>query len=277
MFKKVLIASAELAPFAYTSERGTIFSKIVPHLCNNFEISFIIPFHSVIGNFGNSIKETEISFQVPVSDKMEPVKIWTSKFPGSNCDVYFVESKFFRRDSLYGNGDQGYPDNAERFVYFSRAVCEFANRMNFDIIHCNEWHTALIPMYIKEVYQPKHKMNDIKTVITIQDLKEQGIFWVYDLHILNMGWEIFTPDKLEFYNQLNFLKGGIVYSDAVILKNDNMIKDINNPLEKEGLEGVFSCYLNKIKAIGCNGDIPISCLNAAEQYSTVYNEIFEKH
>lgn len=277
MSKKVLVASAELAPFAYSNEKESFFSKMIPNLCKNFDISFIIPFHSIIGNFGNSIKKTATSFYVPVSDKMEPVKIWSTKYPGTDCDVYFVENKFFRRDSLYGNGDQGYPDNAERFVYFSRAVCEFASKMNFDLIHCNEWHTALVPMYIKEVYHPQHKMNNIKTVITIQNLKDQGLFWVYDLHILNMGWEIFTPDKLEYYNQINFLKGGFVYSDAVILKNRNSIKDISSPMDKKGLEGILSCYVDKIKTIECDTDVPLSCINAAEKYSMVYNEIFNKN
>ena len=89
-------------------------------------------------------------------------------------------------------------------------------------------------------------MTDVKTALFIHDVRFQGRFWLYDLYILNLGWEVFSPEKLEFYNDINFLKGGIVYSDVLFAVNADYLTRICSDLEGCGLDGILRKYGSKL-------------------------------
>lgn len=272
---KVLIAVSELSPFASS---GELAQRAEDLLCNSsgvVDVECVMPLYSVIDENVYNLKPTGKGFQVPVADKLENAEIWEGIHPVCNVKVWFIASRYFERDGLYGNITGDYPDNSERFVFFSRAVLELANVISKpDIILSNDWQTALIPLYMTEVYQKNGLMKNVKTALFIHDIRFQGRFWLYDLYILNLGWEVFSPEKLEFYNDINFLKGGIVYSDAIIAMNEDYLQKICSQTEGCGLHGIINKYQDKIIPV-CEGCSALSKEKMKEGgYSERLKEIY---
>lgn len=256
---KVLIAASELQPFASSGALAETLSCLISSISGHVDIEYVMPLYSMIDESIYDIKPTGKGFQVPVADKIENAVVWVGRHPESGVKVWFIENRYFQRDGLYGNITGDYPDNSERFVFFSRAVLELANVISRpDIIHCNDWQTALIPLYMREVYQKNGQMKDVKTVLFIHDVRFQGRFWLYDLYILNLGWEVFSPEKLEFYNDINFLKGGIVYSDALFAVNVDYLTRICSDSEGCGLDGILRKYSAKLFPV-CESCRTFSC------------------
>lgn len=248
---KILIAASELEPFISTGKMAGRIRNISKAVGKEVEIEYIIPLYTLVDENKFDIRRTGKGFEIPVAEKVENAEIWEGTHPETGCKVWFVSNRYFERDGLYGNDTGDYPDNAERFVFFSRSVLEVAKHVSKpDIIHCNDWHTALVPLYLNEVYKKEEELKDIRSVFSIHDIRYQGKFWLYDLHILNLGWEVFSPDKLEFYNDINFLKGGIVYSDAILTVNENYSGDILTAELGCGMEGVLEEYRDKLFPIG---------------------------
>jgi starch synthase len=158
---------------------------------------------------------------------------------------YFLDNEFyFKRDGFYG-----YFDDAERFTFFCRAVLEALPHYGFipDIIHCHDWQTALVPLFLKEFY---NENISAKTVFTIHNLKFQGTFTHWILHnILGLGDHYFTSDKLEYNGEVNLLKAGIVYCDRLTTVSKTYANEIMYPFYGEGLDGLIRAYEYKMKGI----------------------------
>lgn len=248
---KVLIAASELEPFVSSGKMAGRIKNISKVACESLELEYIIPLYSAVDEKLFNLTPTGKGFEVPVADKIENAEIWKGVHPDTGCIIWFISNRYFERDGLYGNDTGDYPDNVERFVFLSRAVLEVAkNIVKPDVIHCNDWQTALIPLYLNEVYRKKNYLMNVRTVLSIHDIRFQGRFWQYDLYILNLGWEVFTPEKLEFYNDINFLKGGIVYSDLIAVKNEEYVESILNEDSGCGMEGVIDLHKEKLFPIG---------------------------
>jgi starch synthase len=251
---KVLVAASELLPYVSSGVLGESVRNILiaPH--EGVEVEAVIPFYSEIDENQYNIKKTGMGFEIPVGDKIENAELWKGSHPISGSTVWFVSNKYFERDGLYGNITGDYPDNSERFVFFARSVLEIASKITkSDVVHCNDWQTALIPVYLKEIYHKNKQYENIKTFLSIHDIRFQGRFWLYDLHILNLGWDVFSPDKLEFYNDINFLKGGIVYCDNILTINEDYFKMICSAQNGCGLEGIIEKYKEKVIPVCENG------------------------
>lgn len=161
---------------------------------------------------------------------------------GRAIDVLFVENeKLFGRDQLYGDRFGDYPDNLERFAYFSKGVLETAKRINYrpDIIHCNDWQSSLIPVYLKTLYKNDEFFKNTRTVLTIHNLAYQGLFDRSQFPKTGLGWELFSMNGLEFYDKVNILKGGIEFSDYITTVSPTYSKEIQTKEFGCGLEGVL--------------------------------------
>jgi len=274
---KILVATSELEPFASSGELSKNISNFVTCVGKKEKVECVMPLYSMIDENIYSLKPTGRGFQVPVADRLENAEIWEGTHPDSGVKVWFVASRYFERDGLYGNVTGDYPDNSERFVFFCRAVLEIASEISHpDIIHCNDWQTALIPLYLNEVYKKSGKMENVTSSLFIHDVRFQGRFWLYDLYILNLGWEVFSPDKLEFYNDINFLKGGIVYSDAIMVINSEYLKKICSGINGCGMEGVLEKYKEKIFPVcECDGT-SLLCEDGSDGPTEKIIEVLEK-
>lgn len=237
----VLIASPEAVPFCKTGGLADVVGALPKELEKlKVNVSLILPLYRIIKREG--LKKMDLSFTVPISDRTEEASIWKGK-TGNNIPVYFIEKdKYYDRPELYQTAGGDYPDNAERFIFFSRAILEALKVINLkpDLIHCNDWQTAMVPIYLKTLYRDDPYFKKTASIFTIHNLGYQGIFWHFDMHLTGLGWEYFTPEGIEFYGKISLLKGGIIFSDIVSTVSKTYSKEIQTEEYGFGLDGVLT-------------------------------------
>src|SRR5438270_8628438 len=162
--------------------------------------------------------------------------------PANNgVKFYFIDyPQFFDRDALYGTPSGDYPDNAERFSLYSRAVIEASKVVGPpDVFHCHDWQSALIPVMLRTFYAEDPAFENLATVFTIHNMGYQGLFPAEILPLLMLPWDLFTISKMEFFGQVNFLKGALVFSDYVTTVSRKYSQEIQTTEYGFGLEGVL--------------------------------------
>src|SRR6202790_4335846 len=154
---------------------------------------------------------------------------------------YFVEyPPYFDRVGLYGTSAGDLPDNAERFALLSRAALEASKRLGLPhVFHCHDWQTALIPVLLRTQYAEDPAFREVATVFTIHNMGYQGLFPPDTLPLLTLPWDLFTISKMEFFGQVNFLKGALVLSDFVTTVSKKYSQEIQTTEYGFGLEGVL--------------------------------------
>ncbi len=182
------------------------------------------------------------SITIPFDDNYRFCSVVTA---GANTPpgvrFYFVDyPPFFDRDALYGSPAGDYPDNAERFALFSRAVLEASKILGVPhVFHCHDWQSALVPVMLRTLYAEDPAFRDVATVFTIHNMGYQGLFPPDTLALLMLPWELLTISKMEFFGQVNFLKGALVYSDFVTTVSKKYSQEIQTTEYGFGLEGVL--------------------------------------
>jgi starch synthase len=180
------------------------------------------------------------SITVPFDDKHRFPSVVTGGSQGG-VRFYFVEyPPYFDRDGLYGTPAGDYPDNAERFTLFSRAVLEASKILGVpQIFHCHDWQAALVPVLLRTVYAEDPAFREAGTVFTIHNMGYQGLFPPDILPLLMLPWDLFTVSKMEFFGQVNFLKGALTYADFVTTVSRKYSQEIQTAEYGFGLEGVL--------------------------------------
>jgi starch synthase len=245
----ILLASPEMAPFAKTGGLADVTGSLPRHLCKNgIEVSVVIPKYKTVAVQSKPVGDihVEIGSQV-VSGTIEQ-----STITGTDIPVFLVcNEPYFNRDELYTVNGKDYPDNLERYTFFCRAILEMIKQgwVTPDLIHANDWQTALLPIYIKTKYRRDPSIRSIKTLYTIHNLAYQGVFPQEQLPITNIGWEHFHMEALEFYSQINLMKGAIVFSDAINTVSPKYAEEIQTPEFGCGLEGVLQMNEGRLHGI----------------------------
>ncbi len=237
---KILFASSEAVPFAKTGGLADV-SGALPRALSQLghEVTLILPKYRQVDEQKHHLNKTGMVLRVPVSQRVETAEVYAVE-QGPRLRTLFVgQETYYDREQLYGTPSGDFEDNAERFTFFSRAIVEAALELKPDIIHCNDWQTGLAPVYLKTLYRHVSALQGVASLFTIHNIGYQGLFWHYDMHLTNLGWEVFTPKGLEFYGKLNFLKGGIVFADAVTTVSQKYREEIQTPEYGAGLEGVL--------------------------------------
>ncbi|MBI4304135.1 MAG: glycogen synthase GlgA [Chloroflexi bacterium] len=236
----VAMVAPEIGPFAKTGGLGDVLDSLPKALEQlGVRLSLIMPaYRSVLeGDF--PLENTGIRFTVPVSDRRERVRLFRTT-AGKAITVYFIRADwYFDREYYYGPPEGGYPDNAERFVYFSRAALEVLKLDPPHIFHAHDWQSALSIAFLKAQPNLYPELSSVKTVMTVHNLGYQGLFWGLDWHLLNLDRSFFTPRYLEFYGDINFLKGGLVFADAITTVSPTYAEEIKTPEYGFRLDGVF--------------------------------------
>ena len=171
---------------------------------------------------------------------------------GQNIQVYFVEHDgFFKRDGLYGDSRGDYPDNLERFQFFCKKVLETLKLLNLetDIVHCHDWQTALIPVYLRNLYKNDPFFKKARSILTIHNMAFQGIFPKEKFPLLGLDQGLFSPGALEFYGKINLLKGGIIFSDQVTTVSPNYAREIQTKEFGCGLEDILKAHKDGVVGI----------------------------
>jgi starch synthase len=180
------------------------------------------------------------SVTIPFDDKYRFASV-LSAGTQSGVRFYFVDCpEYFDRDALYGTPAGDYPDNAERYALFSRAVLEASKILGVpQVFHCHDWQSALIPVLLRTIYAEDPAFRDVATVFTIHNMGYQGLFPPETLPLLMLPWDLFTMSKMEFFGQVNFLKGALTYADFVTTVSRKYSQEIQTAEYGFGLEGVL--------------------------------------
>ncbi len=193
----------------------------------------------------------DYSLEVPVSWRHHRAQVYRCSL-APNVRIYFVTHEhLFDREGLYGNAYGDYEDNAERFIFYSRAALELVRALGrkVDVVHGNDWSTGLVPLYLKSLFAADPLLNGAGTVMTIHNLATQGIFWHYDMPLTGLGWEFFTPEGVEFYGKINFLKAGLVYADMLSTVSRTYAEEIMTEEQGCGLHGVLQARQDRLVVI----------------------------
>ncbi len=237
---KIALIASEVTPFAKTGGLADVLgslSGVLEQLGN--EVFVIAPAYSSVLRGGFALQETAMRFSVPLGDRSVSAEILQS-FIASRVTIYFIRAdQYFNREFLYTTPAGDYPDNSERFVFFSRAALELLRQQPVDIVHCHDWQTALVPVYLKTQAARYPEMARAKTVFTIHNLGFQGIFGPADWPLLNLDWSLFTPQFLEFYGNINLLKGALLFADKLTTVSPSYASEILTAEQGFGLEGVL--------------------------------------
>lgn len=202
-------------------------------------VSLIMPAYRSVFEKGFPIEDTGVRLTVPISERREEATLLKTR-TRRVIPVYLIRAdRYFDRDYLYGTAEGDYPDNAERFAFFGRAILEILKLDPPTILHAHDWQSALAIAFLKTQPHLYPQLAAVKTIFTIHNLGYQGIFPPQDWHLLNLDWSFFTPRHLEFYGKINFLKGGITLADAITTVSPTYAEEIKSEEQGFGLEGVF--------------------------------------
>ena len=237
---RIAMISSEIAPFAKTGGLADVASTLAIAVARHgHELCLIMPAYRGVLQGDFAAEETPTKLSVPVSDRRQEASVLKAQLR-KNIPVYLIRhDRYFDREYLYGAPQEDYSDNAERFVFFSRAALELLRGHHVDIVHCHDWQTALIPVFLRAQAERYPEIASARTVITVHNLGFQGIFLAPDWHLLNLNANFFSPPYLEFYGQINFLKGALVFADKITTVSPTYAREIMGMEQGFGLEGVL--------------------------------------
>ncbi len=240
---KILYVSPEVAPFSKTGGLADV-AKALPKAIRNMghDIRTIMPKYPSVMGVGIAVKGTA-AFTVQMHNGLQGAAVSWAEYQG--VPVCFVENEaYFNRNGNYGIGDQDYPDNLERFVFFCKAVLEYCKAVDFvpDVIHCNDWQTAALPSILKLIYRNYRDdlffTNNPKIVFSIHNLAYQGLFPEEQWPILTLPRNYYQND-FEFYGRINLMKSAIIHADCLHTVSATYAHEIQTTEFGFGLQGVL--------------------------------------
>lgn len=245
---KILIVTPEAVPFAKTGGLADVTGSLSGALSKlGHQVKVILPKYKMVDESAFNLQEVNInSLEIPLGEKKEKIKLESCQLPDSKVEYLFlVNDKYYKRDELYKDKATGfdYGDNDERFILFSRGILEVLKALNWrpDIIHANDWQSALIPAYLKTLYAGDPFFAKTATVFTIHNLAYQGNFPKDSFAKIGVARDLFYPTSpFEFWGNVNFLKVGISYADVLSTVSERYAVEIQSSSKFGfGLEGVL--------------------------------------
>lgn len=244
---KILIAASEAVPYAKTGGLADVTGALLKEYGSmKIDARLVLPlYRGIEKNF--SLMDTGANIKVPLGDGYQRGRI----LKAGNSAYFLKCDEFFDREDLYGTPYGDYPDNAERFIFFSRGILEACKAVKFrpDVIHCNDWQTGLVPLYLKTVYRTDRFFDKTSAVLTVHNLGYQGVFPISTMPLTGLDWALFTPEGMEFYGKVNFLKAGLVSADLITTVSINYAKEILTREYGFGLDGVLRKRASVLKGI----------------------------
>ena len=276
----ILFAASEASPYAKTGGLAHVCSALPKALAQlGHKVSLVVPFYKCVREYFERTGEPlesmyGVTLDAPVGKQVKRAGVRKAKL--DQVDVYFIEhDDYFNRDGLYNSQGVDHADNCERYSFFCRCVLELIARLDLDVdvLHANDWQTALAPVFLDSVYkshsrfetgslfsgtarpdidnmgQAAKKFDKIKSVFTIHNLRHQGRFWRGAMEVTGLDWSLFTYDKMEFYGQLNLMKSGVLFADAITTVSPRYAQEIQTEAFGEKLQGVLKMRADDLVGI----------------------------
>ncbi|WP_035766201.1 glycogen synthase GlgA [Butyrivibrio sp. NC2002] len=247
--KNILFVASEGVPFIKTGGLADVVGSLPKEIDSKyFDVRVILPKYTCMSQEMKDKLEYVSNFYMDFHWKNEYVGIFYAEVDG--IKYYFIDNEYFFGGFAPYGGDVIW--EIEKFAFFSKAALSILPVIGFrpDIIHCHDWQTGLIPVYLKERFQGNEFFRGIKSIMTIHNLKFQGKWDAKDVQdITGLPDYYFTPDKLGYYKDANLLKGGIVYADAITTVSSTYAEEIKTDFYGEGLDGLLRARSNDLRGI----------------------------
>jgi starch synthase len=254
---KIFFASSEMTPYAKTGGLGDVVGALPGELRElGHEVTCCLPFYRGAQEVARDAKSTGLILQIPLGSRTVTGEVLELQQSDGVRVLFIRRDEFFDRSELYYDGVHDYEDNAERFLFFSKAVVELLGHTAFhaDVVHCHDWPTAFVPVQL--AYRKNNPAQAgtlaplwVKSVFTIHNIAYQGIFRSPDFSVTNLPREFFTMETLEFYGQMNLMKGGILFADAVTTVSRKYAQEIQTAAGGFGLDTVLATRAEHVQGI----------------------------
>jgi starch synthase len=229
---KVFFLSPEVAPFAKTGGLADVAGALPCALKKQgVDVSVGLPFYGMVKQGRLSIHKALEGLKVPLGVRVLRGDVLETATQDGVPVYLFKEEELFNRANLYGTPQGDYGDNLERYTYFSRAALLFAKKagLSFDVIHCNDWQTGLIPAYLRILYRADPLLSRVASVFTVHNMAYQGLFPADKLAICGLPASEFRPEGVEYWGNISLLKAGIMYADAITTVSPRYSEEIQRP------------------------------------------------
>ncbi|MDD3581096.1 MAG: glycogen synthase GlgA [Desulfobacca sp.] len=239
---RIMIVAPEAKPFARNGGLAEVIHGLAWALVRQgHQVTVVTPYYRQTQSCGWPISSTGQRLNIVMAIKTLTAEIYHIQVHPNLQGFFIGQDSLYNRDGIYGTPYGDYEDNAERFIFLSRAVPEMikALELDIDVCHCHEWHTGLIPAYLQTLYQDVPRISRISTLYTVHNVGWQGIFPHYDMPLTGLGWEFFNTKTMEFYGKINLMKTGVVFADLISTVSETYRQEILTPEYGNGLEGVF--------------------------------------
>ncbi len=251
----IVFATSEVAPYSKSGGLADV-SAALPHELAKLghHVCVFTPYYRSVRKLEPKARQIAQGF-VPVGGESIA---WTLHAASSNvsskdkAQLYFIGcDQYFDRDGLYGTAKGDYDDSCQRYVLFCRACLSAvqALALSVDVWHCNDWQTALIPIYLKLLFAKHPLLSGAASVFTIHNLAYQGLFWHWDWPVLNLPWKHYNWKELEFHGKMNLLKGALIHADKLTTVSPTYAREIQTLEFGSGLEGVLQDRMDDLVGI----------------------------
>lgn len=246
--KQILMVSSEAVPYIKTGGLADVVGTLPKYVNKEeYDVRVILPKYACMDQGFLPEFQFVCHFYVELNWRRQYAGVFQTEYQG--ITYYFIDNEYyFAGNNPYNN----IYEDVEKFAYFSKAVLLALPRIGFcpDVIHCNDWQTGLVPVYLKTEFHKDPFYTGIKSVFTIHNMKFQGRWMVREvMDITGLPEEIFSADKLESYGEANYLKGGCVYADAISTVSPSYAMDITTQEGGEGLDGLLYARRNELYGI----------------------------
>ena len=238
---KIAFVSSEIAPFASTGGLGEVSGSLTRALVKQgATVVRIMPMYRQVLEGNWSVRDTGRRLRIPVGYRVHTAEIWTDDQP--ECPTVFIRrDEYFDRRELYALPEREYSDNLERFIFFQKTVVAWLDETGWgaDVVHGNDWTSGLLPFYLRYGITGSGRTGSEAMVFTVHNLAYQGIYPGADFPLTNLPFDCFSIDGLEFYGNINCLKGGLTQSHMVTTVSPTYAQEVRTPEFGCGLDGVL--------------------------------------
>jgi starch synthase len=257
----VVFVASEAVPFAQTGGLADVAGALPPALERlGHSVALVMPCYRQARASGLPLNATGLKLATPIGGRVVEGTIHQATLPDSNVPAYLIDlPEYFDREQLYQVHGADYPDNCERFVAFDRAVLEAVRLLGLrpDVLHCNDWQSGLIPVYLDELYRGRDGFGAVGTLLTIHNLAYQGMFGPGNMSLTGLDLGLFNWRQLEFHGGLNMLKAGLVFADMLSTVSPTYAQEIQTPELGCGLDGLLRSRRDDLRGIvnGIDADL----------------------
>jgi len=244
---RILFVASEALPYAKTGGLADVIEALPRALVKlGHEVAVFLPRYR-----GMKVTSLDLpSLTIPQGTRLRFPAIASGGIHRGVRYFFLDDPFYFDRDGIYGDRNREYPDNAERFTEFSRAAIELAKQIWMpDLIHCHDWQTAMVPVLLRSSYGDDPVVRDLPLVFTVHNIGYHGIFPKETLERAGIPAGVFHPGGIEFFGNVNFLKGGLIYSDYLTTVSRKYAQEIQTPEFGFGLEGVIRTRSDRLVGI----------------------------